>query len=124
MPQRGQCRFDLHLPRGYTLGGAHAWRRLHELYARSRHKFSPRYTTIYREASIGDAFYVLLQGLVRCSSAATGLSAVYGVGATFGEGALLTKVRREATVVALEHCYLLHVINTHLEHTCERRNVG
>ncbi|KAL1504259.1 hypothetical protein AB1Y20_010668 [Prymnesium parvum] len=84
-------------------------RELHELNARSHHKFSPRYTTIFREGSLGDSFYVLLQGLVRCTSVATGIDEERGVGAVFDEAALVTKVRRSVTVVALEHCYLLQL---------------
>ena len=68
---------------------------LKDLYSRSRHKFSPRYTTIIREGNLGDSFYVLLQGLVRCTSAATGLNVILGVGASFGEGALITKARAD-----------------------------
>lgn len=82
---------------------------LHELNQRSHHKFTPRYTTIFREGNLGDTFYVLLQGLVHCTSAKSGLDVTRGVGATFDEGALVMKVRRDVTAVALEHCYFLQL---------------
>ena len=33
-PTRGQGRFDIHLPRSYTFGGADAWRHIHSLYGK------------------------------------------------------------------------------------------
>ncbi len=80
---------------------------LHALYGRAKHKFFPRYSTIIREGNVGSSFYVLLQGQTRCTSSVKNLNVVLGAGASFGEGALVTQVRREASVTALEHSYLL-----------------
>lgn len=81
---------------------------LHTLYGRARHKFFSRYSTIIREGNEGSSFYVLLQGEIRCtSSTRRDFNLVLGAGASFGEGALVTQVRREASITALEHCFLL-----------------
>lgn len=51
---------------------------------------------------------MLLQGQIRCtSSTRRDFNLILGAGASFGEGALVTQVRREASVTALEHCFLL-----------------
>lgn len=52
---------------------------------------------------------LLLQGKVRCTSTVRvhGDTTILGAGASFGEGALVTQVRREASFVALDDCYLL-----------------
>ena len=83
---------------------------LQSLYQRGRHRFFTRYSTILREGNEGAYFYVLLQGQVRCTSVVNGLNVVLGAGSSFGEGALVTKVRREASVTALEDCYLLQFV--------------
>lgn len=78
------------------------------LYRRAQHMFFQRYSTIIREGNLGSNFYVLLQGRVHCTSSVKGkVDVVLGPGNSFGEGALVTQVRREAQVVALEDCYLL-----------------
>ena len=66
-----------------------------------------RYSTVIREGNIGAAFYVLLRGQIQCVSATKSLHVVLDAGAYFGEGALVTEVRRQATVTALEPCHLL-----------------
>jgi len=83
---------------------------LQSLYQRGHHRFFTRYSTILREGNEGAYFYVLLQGQVRCTSVVNGLNVVLGAGSSFGEGALVTKVRREASVTALEDCYLLQFV--------------
>jgi CRP-like cAMP-binding protein len=81
------------------------------LFGRARHIFFPRYAVILRESNVGSSFYLLLQGRVRCTSSLRGTAnlGVLGAGSGFGEAALVTTVRREATVTALEDCYLLQL---------------
>ena len=75
------------------------------LCGRGRLECCLRYRTIIREGNRGRYFYVLLQGHVHCTSQTKkGLSVRLGPGAAFGEGALVTTVQREASVVALEPC--------------------
>ena len=57
---------------------------------------------------------VLLKGSVQCTST-KGLDVTLQAGAAFGEGALLTSVRREATVTANEPCHLLQIVAADLE---------
>ena len=80
---------------------------LQVLCRRGRHAFYVRYGTIMREGNEGVHFYVLLHGRVQVTSIARGFSIVLDAGVSFGEGALITTVRREATIVALDECYLL-----------------
>lgn len=97
-----------------TLGGVRWFRSLDRaqlttLYQRCTHRLYSRYSTILREGSVGNTFYVLLLGTVEVSGATTGGGDVFGPGASFGERALVEAVRREATIVALEDCYLLQL---------------
>jgi hypothetical protein len=81
---------------------------LQTLIKRCNHRNAPRWSTIIREGSIGSIFYVLLKGSVRVTSS-SGLDIVLGEGVSFGEGALVTMVRREATVTAIEPCHLVQL---------------
>ena len=76
------------------------------LIRRAKHRMVPRWSTIIREGALGSVFYVLLKGSVRVTSS-SGLDIVLTEGISFGEGALVTKVRREANVVAIEPCHLV-----------------
>jgi CRP-like cAMP-binding protein len=78
---------------------------------RGRHRFYPRYATIFREGNIGSAFYVVLQGQVLCTSLQKNINVTLGSGASFGETALVTQVRRELTAAAMEDSYLLQFRN-------------
>ena len=78
------------------------------LVRRVKHRMVPRWSTIIREGAVGSIFYVLLKGSVQVTST-SGLNLMLGAGVAFGEGALVTSVRREATVVALEPCHLLQI---------------
>ena len=80
-----------------------------DLLHRSRHRLSPKYSTIIREGCVGSTFYVLLKGTVQCTTTG-GLDVTLHAGASFGEGALLTSVRREATVTTSEACHLLQIV--------------
>ena len=62
------------------------------------------YCCIYQEGLWHD-LHVLLKGSVQVTSS-SGLNLTLPEGVSFGEGALVTSVRREATVVALEPCHL------------------
>jgi hypothetical protein len=75
---------------------------------RAQHRFVPKWTTIIREGATGSVFYVLLKGAVRVTSHA-GLDIVLREGVSFGEGALVTMVRREATVMAIEPCHMVQI---------------
>ena len=79
----------------------------HHLLSAHNHLSPPSYfsralTTVYHQRSRRTIFYVLL-GSVQVASRPH-LTLPEGV--SFGEGALVTSVRREATVVALEPCHL------------------
>jgi CRP-like cAMP-binding protein len=99
-----------------------SYAQLRDLYARASHKFFAKYSTVMREGNEGDVCFLLLQGKVRLvtaaaqakegvhklSAAAAGPSSItLGPGACFGEDALLATMRREASALALDDCYLL-----------------
>lgn len=89
---------------------------LRTLCDRGRLECCSRYRTIIREGNRGDYFYVLLQGQVHCTSQTKkGLSVRLGPGSSFGEGALVTTVQREASVVALEPCQLMLLSSENME---------
>ena len=82
----------------------------------------PRYATIIREGSVGGYyFYLLLSGSIRITSEEFGISFILdGASAAggrryFGEAALVTSVRREATVTALKECHLLSLTAADME---------
>ena len=79
---------------------------IEQLIRRAKHRMVPRWSTIIREGALGSVFYVLLKGSVQVTSS-SGLDIVLTEGISFGEGALVTKVRREATVIAIEPCHLV-----------------
>ena len=82
--------------------------KLTTLYQRGRHRLFPRYTTIVREGSESNNFYILLHGQVRMHSEVHGKSAQLTVGASFGEDALIvTRVMREESAVAETDSYVL-----------------
>jgi CRP-like cAMP-binding protein len=85
------------------------------LYNRARHMFFTRYSTIIREGNLGSSFYVLIQGRIHCTNSSGQVNVILGPGSSFGEGALVTEVRREAKVVALEDCYLMQFNASDLE---------
>ena len=70
-------------------------------------KLYPRYHYITHEGSLGRHFYILLSGRAQSASAALGLTMRLTEGASFGEGALAADVTRDATVTAIEPCYML-----------------
>jgi CRP-like cAMP-binding protein len=78
-----------------------------ELSRRGTHKFFPRYSTVFREGSYGDCFYIILQGSVLCSSNSKATSATLPAGCYVGETALIAHVQRELTASALEDSVLL-----------------
>ena len=78
------------------------------LMRRANHRMVPKYSTIIREGAVGSVFYVLLKGSVQVTNA-SGLDITLPAGVSFGEGALVTKVRREATVTANEQCHLVQL---------------
>lgn len=81
---------------------------LRVLVSRGRIESKPRYRTIIRQGASGSQFYVLLSGMVHCAShdehhvPPRRMDLVLSAGSSFGEGALITSVRREATVTAVE----------------------
>lgn len=81
---------------------------LRTLLRRANHRLVPRWSTIIREGAVGSIFYVLLKGSVRVTNN-SGVDVVLPAGVSFGEGALVTKVRREATVTAIEPCHLVQL---------------
>lgn len=81
---------------------------LKALMTRANHRTVPRWSTIMREGAVGTIFYVLLKGSVQITSS-SGLNLTLPAGVSFGEGALITSVRREATVVAIEPCHLVQL---------------
>lgn len=87
---------------------------LRQLMRRAKHRMVPRWSTIIREGAVGSVFYVLLKGSVQVTST-LGLNLVLPAGVSFGEGALVTSVRREATVVALEPCHLVQITAENIE---------
>ena len=89
---------------------------LNTLASRARLEWCGRYRTIIREGGRGAYFYVLLQGQVHCTSQTKkGLSVRLGEGSSFGEGALVTTVQREATVTAIEPCQLMLLTSDDME---------
>jgi len=96
---------------------------LQTLHGRAGHKAVPRYSAIIREGNIGSCFYLLLAGQIRITSEEFGISFVLpdvegGPRAGrryFGEAALVTSVRREATVIAVEDCYLLSLTSADMQ---------
>ena len=84
------------------------------LMRRAKHRMVPRWQTVIREGAIGSVFFVLLKGSVQVTST-SGLNLILPAGVSFGEGALVTSVRREATVVALEPCHLVQVTRENLD---------
>lgn len=82
---------------------------LDTLYKRARHVFFTRYSVLLREGNVGTTCLVLMQGRVRFTTARDILrtNVMLGAGECVAEGALLTPVLREATVVAQEDAYLL-----------------
>ena len=82
---------------------------LRSIYMRGRHKAFPRYSTIIREGNVGRSFYVLLHGQIKCSSSGKAVNVVLNAGAHVGEGSLVTEVRRDASVMALQDCYMLQL---------------
>ena len=87
---------------------------IQQLMRRAKHRMVPRWSTIIREGAVGSVFYVLLKGSVQVTST-SGLNLVLPAGVSFGEGALVTSVRREATVLALEPCHLIQVTHANLD---------
>ena len=82
--------------------------KLTRLYQRGRRRLFPRYTTIVREGSESNNFYILLHGQVRMHSTVHGTSALLTVGASFGEDALIvSRVMREESAVAETDSYVL-----------------
>ena len=93
---------------------------LRVLYARAKHMFFSRYSTVIREGNEGNAFFLLLQGKVHVSAAALPdgpppVNVTLGAGACFGEGALVATIRREASVTAMDDCYLLQFESADME---------
>jgi CRP-like cAMP-binding protein len=82
--------------------------KLTRLYQRGRRRLFPRYTTIVREGSESNNFYILLHGQVRMHSTVHGTSALLTVGSSFGEDALIvSRVMREESAVAETDSYVL-----------------
>ena len=84
------------------------------LLRRSSHRLAPRWTSVIREGCSGNTFYVLLSGSVQCTSM-RGVDVTLHAGASFGEGALLTRIRREATVTTNEPAHLLQIVAADLQ---------
>lgn len=84
-------------------------KQLRELSGRATLKWCSRYHTIYREAQPGQYLHVLLHGQARSTSTVREEEndRLIHAGQAFGEYALLTAVRRGATVTATAPCVLL-----------------
>lgn len=83
---------------------------LRTLLSRAEHLRISRYRTIIREGAMGFRFYLLIKGKVRVVAAEGGICFELPNAAGrryFGEASLVTAVKREASVVALEDCYLI-----------------
>ena len=77
------------------------------LFRAGKQKVYPRYSSIVREGARCSTCYVLLHGQAVAHSSKQGLSGqLLARGTSFGEGALVTPVQREASVSALTHCLL------------------
>jgi CRP-like cAMP-binding protein len=90
----------------------------------AQHRVVRKWSTIIREGAVGACFYLLLKGAVQVTSttnqALRDRPLVLRDGASFGEGALVTLVRREATVMAIEPCHLVQLS----AQACEGLNVS
>ena len=89
---------------------------LDALRARARCIAFARYSTIIRHGAVGSTFYLLLDGRVRVLAEEHGISFVLpdhsreGRGRRyFGEAALISATKREATVVAIDDCHVLAI---------------
>ena len=78
-----------------------------KLYSRARHIFYAKYSVIVREGNPGSTFFVLIVGRAGRSLFGQDKATEHGSNYSFEEGALIKQVHRQATVVALEDCYLL-----------------
>ena len=87
---------------------------LQTLYSRAAQKWVPRYAAIIREGNLGSCFYILRAGRIRITSDDCGISFILPQDSGpqsgrrhVGEAALVARVRREATVTAVDNCCLL-----------------
>jgi len=90
------------------------------LFRAGKQKVYPRYSSIVREGARCSTCYVLLHGQAVAHSSKQGLSGqLLARGTSFGEGALVTPVQREASVSALTHCLLFMGVWRHLNISSE-----
>ena len=73
---------------------------------RGRHK--PSATQRSFEGNVGRSFYVLLHGQIDVLLEQA-INVVLNAGSHVGEGALVTEIRRDASVTALKDCYMIQL---------------
>ena len=64
---------------------------------------------IYREEDFGDAFYLVVQGRIECSSEANGSRVIVGPGESVGVYSVLTREARRTSANALEDTLALAI---------------
>ena len=82
---------------------------LYQLAAIAQEVEFPAQQTIFREEDIGDAFYIVVQGKIECTSEARKIHVVVGPGGSVGVYSVLTREPRLATARALEDTFAIAI---------------
>ena len=97
------------LIRGLELFSQNSVEELYQLAAIAQEVEFPAQQVIYHEDDIGDAFYLLAQGKVECSSESLKTRNVAGPGESVGLHSALTREPRRSTAKALEDVFALAI---------------